>query len=67
MWSLKVEQEEEKNKALTEALETLATEHQELKQSLSKIRSSNLSTLNEDEFYDATSGQCLSHEQLITW
>ncbi|XP_037538132.1 oxysterol-binding protein-related protein 1 [Nematolebias whitei] len=55
VWSLKVEQEEEKNKALTEALETLATERQELKQSLSKIRSSNLSTLNEDDFYDAVS------------
>lgn len=67
MWSLKVEQEEEKNKALTEALETLATERQELKQSLSKTRSSNISTLNEDDFYDAVSGQWLSDEQLITW
>ncbi|XP_043990248.1 oxysterol-binding protein-related protein 1 isoform X2 [Gambusia affinis] len=34
VWSLKVEQEEEKNKALTKALQTLATEHYELKQSL---------------------------------
>lgn len=58
MWSLKVEQEEEKNKALTEALETLATERLELKQSLSKLRrSSTLSTLTEDDFYDAVSGQ----------
>lgn len=57
VWSLKVEQEEEKNRALTETLETLATERQELKQSLSKIRSSNLSALNEDDFYDAVSGQ----------
>lgn len=48
----------EKNKALTEALQTLATENHELKQSLSKRRkSSNLSTLNEDDFYDAVSGQ----------
>lgn len=56
VWSLKVEQEVEKNKALTEALETLATEHHELKQSLSKRRrSSTLSTLTEDDFYDAVS------------
>ncbi|XP_017277989.1 oxysterol-binding protein-related protein 1 isoform X1 [Kryptolebias marmoratus] len=56
VWSLKVEQEEEKNKALTEVLETLTTERQELKQSLSKIRrSSTLSTLTEDDFYDAVS------------
>uniref|UniRef100_A0A669EIG2 Oxysterol-binding protein n=1 Tax=Oreochromis niloticus TaxID=8128 RepID=A0A669EIG2_ORENI len=56
VWSLKVEQEVEKNKALTEALQTLATENHELKQSLSKRRkSSNLSTLNEDDFYDAVS------------
>lgn len=58
MWRLKVEQEVEKNKALTEALQTLATENHELKQSLSKRqKSSNLSTLNEDDFYDAVSGQ----------
>uniref|UniRef100_A0AAQ5YI44 Oxysterol-binding protein n=1 Tax=Amphiprion ocellaris TaxID=80972 RepID=A0AAQ5YI44_AMPOC len=56
VWSLKVEQEVEKNKALTEALQILATEHQELKQSLSKIRrSSTLSTLTGDDFYDAVS------------
>lgn len=58
VWSLKVEQEEEKNKALTKALQTLATEHYELKQSLSKSRrSSALCTLTEDDFYDAVSGQ----------
>ncbi len=58
VWSLKLEQEVEKNKALTEALHTLATEHQELKQSLCKIRrSSTLCTLSEDDFYDAVSGQ----------
>ncbi|XP_040910704.1 oxysterol-binding protein-related protein 1-like isoform X2 [Toxotes jaculatrix] len=56
VWSLKLEQEVEKNKALTEALQTLATEHHELKQSLSKSRrSSTLSTLTEDDFYDAES------------
>ncbi|KAM3605070.1 uncharacterized protein V6R79_020099 [Siganus canaliculatus] len=55
-WSLKLEQEVEKNKALTEALQTLATEHHELKQSLCKSRrSSTLSTLAEDDFYDAVS------------
>nr|XP_046265225.1 oxysterol-binding protein-related protein 1-like isoform X2 [Scatophagus argus] len=56
VWSLRLEQEVEKNKALTEALQTLATEHHELKQSLCKSRrSSTLSTLTEDDFYDAVS------------
>ncbi|KAM7379374.1 hypothetical protein PAMP_004932 [Pampus punctatissimus] len=56
VWSLKLEQEVEKNKALTEALQTLATEHHELKQSLCKSRRlSTLSTLTEDDFYDAVS------------
>ncbi|XP_023282967.1 oxysterol-binding protein-related protein 1-like [Seriola lalandi dorsalis] len=56
VWSLKLEQEVEKNKALTEALQSLATEHYELKQSLCKSRrSSTLSTLTEDDFYDAES------------
>uniref|UniRef100_A0A674AQL0 Oxysterol-binding protein n=1 Tax=Salmo trutta TaxID=8032 RepID=A0A674AQL0_SALTR len=59
VWSLKLEQEVEKNKLLSEALQTLATEHQELdQQSLCKgRRSSTLSTLTEDDFYDALSGQ----------
>lgn len=58
VWSLKLEQEVEKNKALTEALQTLATEHHELQQSLCKSRrSSTLGTLTEDDFYDAVSGQ----------
>uniref|UniRef100_A0A8D3E6E7 Oxysterol-binding protein n=1 Tax=Scophthalmus maximus TaxID=52904 RepID=A0A8D3E6E7_SCOMX len=53
---LKLEQEVEKNKALTEALQTLATEHHQLKNSLSKSRrSSTLRTLTEDDFYDAES------------
>uniref|UniRef100_A0A8C8MNC5 Oxysterol-binding protein n=1 Tax=Oncorhynchus tshawytscha TaxID=74940 RepID=A0A8C8MNC5_ONCTS len=57
VWSLKLEQEVEKNKLLTEALQTLATEHQDLdQQSLCKgRRSSTLSTLTEDDFYDALS------------
>uniref|UniRef100_A0A8C7M8M7 Oxysterol-binding protein n=1 Tax=Oncorhynchus kisutch TaxID=8019 RepID=A0A8C7M8M7_ONCKI len=59
VWSLKLEQEVEKNKLLTEALQTLATEHQDLdQQTLCKgRRSSTLSTLTEDDFYDALSGQ----------
>ncbi|XP_054622637.1 oxysterol-binding protein-related protein 1-like isoform X3 [Dunckerocampus dactyliophorus] len=56
VWTLKLEQEVEKNKALTEALQTIATEHHKLKQSLCRSRrSSTLSTLTEDEFYDALS------------
>ncbi|XP_041660255.1 oxysterol-binding protein-related protein 1-like isoform X2 [Cheilinus undulatus] len=56
VWSLKLEQEEEKNKALTEALQTVATEHHELQQSLCKSRTlSTLSTLTDDDFYDAVS------------
>ncbi|KAM3866221.1 oxysterol-binding protein-related protein 1-like [Diretmus argenteus] len=56
VWSLKLEQEVEKNKALTEALQTLATDHQELKQYLCKgRRSPTLTTLTEDDFYDAVS------------
>uniref|UniRef100_A0A8C2WP43 Oxysterol-binding protein n=1 Tax=Cyclopterus lumpus TaxID=8103 RepID=A0A8C2WP43_CYCLU len=56
LFLLKCEQEVEKNKALTEALQTLATEHHDLKHSLCKSRrSSTLSTLTEDDFYDAVS------------
>lgn len=58
VWSLKLEQEQERSRALTEALQTIATEHHELKQSLSKSRRSpTLCTLAEDDFYDAVSGQ----------
>uniref|UniRef100_A0A3Q3FZR4 Oxysterol-binding protein n=1 Tax=Labrus bergylta TaxID=56723 RepID=A0A3Q3FZR4_9LABR len=60
VWSLKLEQEEEKNKALSEALQTLSTENIKLQQSLCKGRRlSALSSLNEDDFYDAVSGQQL--------
>ena len=46
----------EKNKILSEALQTLATEHHELEQSVVK-GSSQRSALSEDEFYDALSGE----------
>ncbi|XP_074523639.1 oxysterol-binding protein-related protein 1 isoform X1 [Halichoeres trimaculatus] len=52
--SVKLEQEVEKNKILSEALQTLATEHHELEQSVVK-GSSPRSALSEDEFYDAVS------------
>uniref|UniRef100_A0A8C5N739 Oxysterol-binding protein n=1 Tax=Gouania willdenowi TaxID=441366 RepID=A0A8C5N739_GOUWI len=52
--SLKFEQEVEKNKILSEALQTLATEHHELEQSVVK-GSSPRSALSEDEFHDAVS------------
>ncbi|XP_056303759.1 oxysterol-binding protein-related protein 1 isoform X2 [Danio aesculapii] len=52
--SVKLEQEVEKNKILSEALQTLATEHHELEQSVVK-GSSPRSVLSEDEFYDALS------------
>ncbi|XP_076000601.1 oxysterol-binding protein-related protein 1-like isoform X2 [Genypterus blacodes] len=56
VWSLKLEQEVEKNRALTEALHTLATDRYELKQSASKSRRSPThSTVTEDDFYDAQS------------
>ncbi|EPY78187.1 hypothetical protein CB1_001112011 [Camelus ferus] len=52
--NFKLEQEQEKNKILSEALETLATEHHELEQSLVK-GSPPVSILSEEEFYDALS------------
>lgn len=55
MRNFKLEQEQEKNKILSEALATLATEHHELEQSLVK-GSPPLSIFSEDEFYDALSG-----------
>uniref|UniRef100_A0A8C1AJI0 Oxysterol-binding protein n=1 Tax=Cyprinus carpio carpio TaxID=630221 RepID=A0A8C1AJI0_CYPCA len=53
--SVKLKQEVEKNKILSEALQTLATEHHELEQSVVK-GSSPRSVLSGDEFYDALSG-----------
>ncbi|XP_030647165.1 oxysterol-binding protein-related protein 1 [Chanos chanos] len=58
--SLKLEQEVEKNKILSEALQTLATEHHELEQSVVK-GSSPRSALSEDEFYDAVSESDSEH------
>ncbi|XP_039379311.1 oxysterol-binding protein-related protein 1 isoform X1 [Mauremys reevesii] len=52
--NLKLEHEQEKNKILSEALETLATEHHELEQSLVK-GSPPLSILSEELFFDAVS------------
>ncbi|GAA6070178.1 oxysterol-binding protein-related protein 1 isoform X1, partial [Tachysurus ichikawai] len=53
--SLKLEQEVEKNKILSEALQTLATEHHELEQSVVGGSSPRSTVLSEDDFYDALS------------
>uniref|UniRef100_A0A6Q2YQA4 Oxysterol-binding protein n=1 Tax=Esox lucius TaxID=8010 RepID=A0A6Q2YQA4_ESOLU len=58
--SLKLEQEVEKTKILSEALQTLATEHHDLEQSIVK-GSSPRSALSEDEFYDAVSDSESEH------
>uniref|UniRef100_A0A3Q3MKR6 Oxysterol-binding protein n=1 Tax=Mastacembelus armatus TaxID=205130 RepID=A0A3Q3MKR6_9TELE len=58
--SLKLEQVVEKNKILSEALQTLATEHHELEQSVVK-GSSPRSALSEDEFHDAVSDSDSEH------
>lgn len=55
---MKLEHEQEKNKILSEALETLATEHHELEQSLVK-GSPPLSIISEEQFYDAVSGKLM--------
>ncbi|XP_071343033.1 oxysterol-binding protein-related protein 1 isoform X2 [Trachinotus anak] len=58
--SLKLEQEVEKNKILSEALQTLATEHHELEQSVVK-GSPPRSVFSEDEFHDAVSESDSEH------
>ncbi|CAB1324301.1 unnamed protein product, partial [Coregonus sp. 'balchen'] len=58
--SLKLEQEVEKNKILSEALQTLATEHHELEQSVVK-GSSPQGALSEDDFHDAVSDSESEH------
>ncbi|XP_024921315.1 oxysterol-binding protein-related protein 1 [Cynoglossus semilaevis] len=58
--SLKLEHELEKNKILSDALQTLATEHHELEQSIAK-GSSPRSALSEDEFHDAVSDSDSEH------
>lgn len=58
MHSVKLEHEVEKNKILSTALQTLATEHHELEQSVKG--SSRWIALSEDEFHDAVSGEWVS-------
>ncbi|KAJ8272627.1 hypothetical protein GJAV_G00091460 [Gymnothorax javanicus] len=60
-WSLKLEQEVEKNKILSEALQTLATEHHNLKRSLSRTKSLPLGAFHEDKFFDAYSDSDSEH------
>lgn len=57
--NFKLEQEQEKNKILSEALEALATEHHELERSLVE-GSLPVSVLSEEEFYDALSGNVMA-------
>ncbi|XP_053570959.1 LOW QUALITY PROTEIN: oxysterol-binding protein-related protein 1 [Bombina bombina] len=59
--TLKLEHEQEKNKILSEALQTLATEHHELEQSLVKGSPPHHSILSDDEFYDALSDSESDH------
>lgn len=59
MHSVKLEHEVEKNKILSTALQTLATEHHELEQSV-KGSSHWIAALSEDEFHDAVSGEWVS-------
>ncbi|XP_076847732.1 oxysterol-binding protein-related protein 1 isoform X2 [Brachyhypopomus gauderio] len=53
--SLKLEQEVEKNKILAGALQTLATEHHDLEQSMVRGSSPRSAVVSEDDFYDALS------------
>ncbi|KAM9307897.1 oxysterol-binding protein-related protein 1 isoform 2-T2 [Gastrophryne carolinensis] len=59
--NLKLEHEQEKTKILSEALQTLATEHHELEQSLVKGTPTHHGILSEDEFYDAVSDSESDH------
>lgn len=52
--SLRLEQQVEKNRILSEALQTLATEHHQLEQSVV----GGPPPPSEDEFHDAVSGEC---------
>ncbi|XP_062849690.1 oxysterol-binding protein-related protein 2 [Trichomycterus rosablanca] len=66
IWSVKLEQEVEKNKILSESLQKLATEHHRLKQTLSTGRKSPApSALTEDEFYDAPAEEASSGESPV--
>uniref|UniRef100_A0A8B9LB07 Oxysterol-binding protein n=1 Tax=Astyanax mexicanus TaxID=7994 RepID=A0A8B9LB07_ASTMX len=55
---LKLEQEVEKNKILSEALQTLATEHHELEQSVVRGSPPRSAVVSEDDFYDAILSVC---------
>ncbi|XP_044149396.1 oxysterol-binding protein-related protein 1 isoform X3 [Bufo gargarizans] len=59
--NLKLEHEQERSKILSEALQTLATEHHELEQSLVKGTPPHHFILSEDEFYDAISDSESGH------
>ncbi|KAM4688817.1 oxysterol-binding protein-related protein 1 isoform 2-T2 [Discoglossus pictus] len=59
--NLKLEHEQEKNKILSEALQTLASEHHELEQSLVKGSPPHHNILSDDEFYDALSDSDSDH------
>ncbi|XP_066503600.1 oxysterol-binding protein-related protein 1 isoform X2 [Hoplias malabaricus] len=61
MCTLKLEQEVEKNKILSEALQTLATEHHELEQSVVRGSSPRSVVISEDDFYDAVSDSESDH------
>ncbi|OCT76715.1 oxysterol-binding protein-related protein 1 isoform X2 [Xenopus laevis] len=59
--NLKLEHEQEKNKILSGALQTLATEHHELEKSFVKGTPPFHTILSEDEFYDAVSDSDSDH------
>ncbi|XP_069778693.1 oxysterol-binding protein-related protein 1-like isoform X2 [Narcine bancroftii] len=54
VWNLRLQQEQGKNKVLSEALQTLACEHHELEKFVAR-GSPPQSALSEDEYYDALS------------
>ncbi|XP_062868500.1 oxysterol-binding protein-related protein 1 isoform X2 [Trichomycterus rosablanca] len=62
--SQKLEQEVEKNKILSEALQTLATEHHVLEQSVARGSSPRSVVLSEEDFYDALSDSECSQSSL---
>ncbi|XP_072516337.1 oxysterol-binding protein-related protein 1 isoform X3 [Salminus brasiliensis] len=62
--SLKLEQEVEKNKILSEALQTLATEHHELERSVVRGSPPRSAVASEDDFYDAVSDSDSEHSGL---
>ncbi|KAK1797338.1 hypothetical protein P4O66_008709 [Electrophorus voltai] len=68
VWSVRLEQEVEKNKILSEALQTLATERQLLERALADGRKSPApSALTDDEFYDALCDSLRRRTHLVGW